>query len=207
MFSIAGAGLAKTLIAVTISLHPAAAHKAPAHYTVRAGDTLSDIARHEYGRASAWPALWWVNRHKVHNPSMLTVGQRLRLTSWHRVRPWLAHAALAAIPAPPPAPVAPPAPSGGTSTVPTSAGTAPAPSGSVNWAAIAACESGGNWAASTGNGFYGGLQFTEQTWLANGGGQYASSASQASQAQQVAVAERVLASQGIGAWPVCGAQG
>src|SRR6185437_10335875 len=84
---------------------------------------------------------------------------------------------------------------------------APASSGGANWSAIAACESGGNWSASTGNGFYGGLQFTQQTWLGNGGGQYAASADQASADQQIAVAQRVLASQGIGAWPVCGANG
>jgi hypothetical protein len=77
----------------------------------------------------------------------------------------------------------------------------------VNWSAIAACESGGNWSTSTGNGFYGGLQFTEGTWLANGGGQYAPSANLASPSEQITVAERVLASQGIGAWPVCGANG
>jgi hypothetical protein len=85
-------------------------------------------------------------------------------------------------------------------------GTANADTG-VNWDAVAACESGGNWSANTGNGFYGGLQFAEGTWLANGGGQYASSADLATPAQQIAVAERVLASQGIGAWPVCGANG
>jgi len=204
MFSIP-AGLAKAAIVAAMSLHPAAAHHSPAHYTVRAGDTLSEIARHEYGRATAWPALWWVNRHQVRNPSMLKVGQRLRLSDWHRVRPWLARAALAAVPAPPPAPVAAPA------AAPAAPGGAPAPapaaSGGVNWSAIAQCESGGNWSASTGNGFYGGLQFTQQTWLANGGGQYAPSADQASSAQQIAVAQRVLASQGIGAWPVCGANG
>ena len=77
----------------------------------------------------------------------------------------------------------------------------------MNWPAIAACESGGNWGADTGNGFYGGLQFTEQTWLANGGGRYASSANLSTPAQQIAVAQNVLASQGIGAWPVCGARG
>jgi hypothetical protein len=59
----------------------------------------------------------------------------------------------------------------------------------------------------TGNGFYGGLQFTEQTWLANGGGRYASSANLATAARQIAVTQNVLASQGIGAWPVCGARG
>jgi len=204
MFIIPVAGLAKTVIAVTISLHPAAAHQAPAHYTVKAGDTLSSIARHEYGSAVTWPALWWVNRHKVHNPEMIRVGQRLTLSSWHPRKAWLNRAALAAIPASAPAPpvsgAAPAAPATGT-------WPAPAPSGGVNWSAIAACESGGNWAANTGNGFYGGLQFTEGTWLANGGGQYAASANLATPAEQIAVAERVLASQGIGAWPVCGASG
>jgi hypothetical protein len=206
MFSIPVAGLAKAAIAVTISLHPAAAHQAhqaPDHYTVKSGDTLSSIARHEYGSATAWPALWWVNRHKVHNPEMIMVGQRLTLSSWHPHKAWLNRVALAAIPAPAPAlPVAAPAaaPAAGT-------WSAPAPSGGVNWSAIAACESGGNWSASTGNGFYGGLQFTEGTWLANGGGQYAPSANLATPAQQIAVAQRVLASQGIGAWPVCGASG
>ena len=76
---------------------------------------------------------------------------------------------------------------------------------SVNWTAIANCESSGNWAADTGNGFYGGLQFTQSTWDAYGGEQYASSANLASESQQIAVAEQVLAGQGIGAWPVCGA--
>ena len=201
MFIIPVAGLAKAAIAVTISLHPAAAHQAPAQYTVKSGDTLSSIARHEYGSAAAWPALWWVNRHKVHNPEMIRVGQRLTLSSWHPRKAWLNRAALAAVPASVPAlPVSAPAPAAGAAPVPAS-------SGGVNWSAVAACESGGNWSTSTGNGFYGGLQFTEGTWLANGGGQYASSADLASPAQQVAVAERVLASQGIGAWPVCGANG
>jgi len=197
------AGLAKTAIAVTISLHPAAAHQAhqaPAHYTVKPGDTLSSIARHEYGSAATWPALWWVNRHRVHNPQMIRVGERLTLSSWHPRKAWLNRAALAASPASAPVTAAPAAASAGT-------WSAPAPSGGVNWSAIAACESGGNWGISTGNGFYGGLQFTEGTWLANGGGQYAPSANLATPAEQIAVAERVLASQGIGAWPVCGANG
>ncbi|BCJ32083.1 transglycosylase [Actinocatenispora sera] len=76
----------------------------------------------------------------------------------------------------------------------------------TNWDAIAQCESGGNWAINTGNGYYGGLQFSQSTWDANGGGQYAARADQASRSQQIAVAERVKASQGIGAWPVCGAR-
>ena len=97
-------------------------------------------------------------------------------------------------------------PGGATQAAPAQAPGA-ASAGGVNWSAIAACESGGNWATNTGNGFYGGLQFTEQTWLAYGGGRYAPSANLATAAQQIAVAQNVLASQGIGAWPVCGARG
>ena len=72
------------------------------------------------------------------------------------------------------------------------------------WDRVAACESGGNWATSTGNGYYGGLQFTTSSWLAAGGGKYAARADLATKDQQIAVAENLLASQGPGAWPVCG---
>ena len=72
------------------------------------------------------------------------------------------------------------------------------------WDQVAQCESGGNWAINTGNGYQGGLQFSPSTWAANGGTAYAPSADQASKEQQIAVAERVLATQGKGAWPVCG---
>ncbi|WP_030683515.1 transglycosylase family protein [Streptomyces cellulosae] len=72
------------------------------------------------------------------------------------------------------------------------------------WDAVAQCESGGNWSINTGNGYYGGVQFSASTWAAYGGTQYAPQANQASKAQQIAVAEKVLASQGKGAWPVCG---
>ena len=81
MFSIPAAGLAKALMGVTISLHGAAAHQAPGHYTVRAGDTLSDIARQAYGSRADWPALWWTNRHQVANPDAIVAGQRLRLST------------------------------------------------------------------------------------------------------------------------------
>jgi len=74
----------------------------------------------------------------------------------------------------------------------------------VNWDAVAACESGGNWAINTGNGYYGGLQFTMGTWQSNGG---AGSPHAASREEQIRVAENVLQSQGIGAWPVCGGNG
>ena len=79
-------------------------------------------------------------------------------------------------------------------------GTASAAS-AEQWDAVAACESGGNWAINTGNGYYGGLQFSQSTWAANGG---SGSANSASKAEQIRVGEHVLHSQGKGAWPVCG---
>ncbi|MGW0005069.1 transglycosylase family protein [Nocardia grenadensis] len=82
------------------------------------------------------------------------------------------------------------------------AGTASAAPDS-DWDRLAQCEAGGNWAINTGNGYHGGLQFSQSTWQANGGGDYAPTANQASREQQIAVAENVLASQGWGAWPSC----
>jgi hypothetical protein len=75
---------------------------------------------------------------------------------------------------------------------------------SSGWNGVAACESGGNWSTNTGNGYYGGLQFSHATWIAYGGGAYAPNANGASKSAQIAVAQRVLAAQGPGAWPVCG---
>jgi outer membrane biosynthesis protein TonB len=124
----------------------------------------------------------------------------------------------------PPAPDAPPAPAPDAPPAPEAPAPAPAPEApapaddapapeqapapkraySVNWDAIAGCESGGNWAISTGNGYSGGLQFTPSTWRSNGGG---GSPNGASRDEQIRVAENVLHSQGIGAWPVCGRRG
>jgi nucleoid-associated protein YgaU len=73
-----------------------------------------------------------------------------------------------------------------------------------NWDAIAQCESSGNWGANTGNGYYGGLQFKQSTWEANGG---SGNPANASREEQIRVANNVLQSQGIGAWPVCGKKG
>lgn len=94
---------------------------------------------------------------------------------------------------PPPAPPSPPA--------------APAPLGSV-WDALAQCEASGNWAANTGNGYYGGLQFHPGTWRAYGGLDYASSAHLATREQQIAVAERIVAAKGgrYSDWPGCRAK-
>jgi hypothetical protein len=70
-----------------------------------------------------------------------------------------------------------------------------------NWDAMAQCESGGNWSANTGNGYYGGLQFSPATWAANGG---VGSPAAASREDQIRIARNVLQTQGLGAWPVCG---
>ena len=74
-----------------------------------------------------------------------------------------------------------------------------------DWDRLAQCESGGNWAINTGNGYHGGLQFSAQTWQAFGGGEFAPTANLATREQQIAVAERTLAQQGWGAWPACSA--
>lgn len=90
-------------------------------------------------------------------------------------------------------------------------GTRPAPTtpdvaqGSV-WDALAMCEATGNWSINTGNGFSGGLQFTDSTWLAYGGGQFAPQAWQASREQQIVIGQKVQAGQGWGAWPACSAK-
>ena len=81
----------------------------------------------------------------------------------------------------------------------------PASADSVNWDAIAQCESGGNWSINTGNGYYGGLQFDRSTWRAYDGDEFAALPHQATREEQIAVAERVRADRGgYGAWPVCG---
>ncbi|MDQ0580068.1 LysM peptidoglycan-binding domain-containing protein [Streptomyces rishiriensis] len=81
-----------------------------------------------------------------------------------------------------------------------------AAAGSGVWDRIAQCESGGNWSINTGNGYYGGLQFSAGTWRAYGGTAYASTADKASKAQQISVATKVQNAQGWGAWPTCSAR-
>ncbi|MGP3988738.1 transglycosylase family protein [Streptomyces sp. 3N207] len=89
------------------------------------------------------------------------------------------------------------------------AATAPTASAASNdgvWDRIAQCESGGNWQTNTGNGYYGGLQFSSSTWRAYGGGAYAPTADKAGKEQQIAVATKVQQAQGWGAWPNCSAK-
>jgi LysM repeat protein len=206
--SIAASGAAKTMIAVTVSLHPGAAHHGSQHVTVHAGDTLSSISQREFGSAGSWPALWWANRHSVHNPSVIQAGQRLQLPSSHKVKPWLASAALSAIPAPAPAPapVAVPAVSSsgtGTGTVTSAAPVQQATSsyagapGSFQSCVIQA-ESGGNASAVNASSGAGGLYgFLPSTWQGLG---FSGAPQNASVAQQNAAFAKEYAQSGSAAW-------
>ncbi len=101
--------------------------------------------------------------------------------------------------------VAPPVQVLSTPAPPSNTGATPPPvSSGLNWDAVAACESGGNWHINTGNGFYGGLQFDAGTWLSNGGGAYAPRADLATREQQIAIATKLYNARGSSPWPVCG---
>jgi len=82
-------------------------------------------------------------------------------------------------------------------------GPLPAQAATTVWDKVAKCESGNRWNISTGNGYYGGLQFSSSTWKGFGGHKYGSQAHKATKAEQIAIARRVLAVQGPGAWPTC----
>ena len=200
-FSIAGAGAAKTLIAVTVSLHPGAAHHSSHHATVKAGDSLSSIAQRELGKAGDWPALWWVNRHTVHNPSLIQAGQKLVVPNSPEIKPWLMRAALAAIPHAAPvqaAPVASSAPAAAPAPVAqaSSASYSGAP-GSFQSCVIQA-ESGGDAGAVNASSGAGGLYgFLPSTWQALG---YSGLPENASVAEQNAAFAKEYAQSGTSAW-------
>ena len=199
--SIAASALPKAALAISLSLHPAAAHHT--HYTVKTGDSLASIAKHEYGSADQWPALWWVNRGKVKNPNMIGVGQRLKLSAWHPRFGWLTRAAMGAIPAPPaPAPVAEPVATG-TGYAPVAAPAAPAQSsysaasGSFQQCVIQA-ESGGNASAVNPSSGAGGLYgFLPSTWQALG---HSGLPENASVSEQNQAFQQEYAQGGAGAW-------
>lgn len=88
--------------------------------------------------------------------------------------------------------------------IPLLAATGASAASGTTWDKVAECESGGSWSANTGNGYYGGLQLSQKNWEKYGGLDYAPSADQASRSQQIAIAEKVLADQGVGVWPTCG---
>ncbi len=206
MFSMALTALAKSLIVATVSLHPAAPAPAPApaHYVARPGDTLSGIARHEYGSAADWPALWWINRHAVPNPDVIAAGQRLALSTWHPRPAWLDRASRAAtgVPAgPASAPAAAVAATTGPAPAP-AAGTSPAQTSSVAPGSFQACviarESGGNAQAVNPASGAGGLyQFLPATWQSLG---YSGLPQDAPVSVQNAAFQQAYAQSGTGPW-------
>ncbi|HEX5456735.1 MAG TPA: transglycosylase family protein [Candidatus Saccharimonadales bacterium] len=168
-------------------------HKNPKKITVKTGDTLTKIAKKN---KTTYPRIFYANA-KIKDPDVIFTGEKLRIPSKDeklKSRPL----------------------EGVTHTVPTVMSNvsdrriSPSPqpysmrayspsSGSV-WDKIAACESGGNWSINTGNGYYGGLQFTASSWRAAGG---SGLPSQASRSEQIARAKILQSRQGWGAWPAC----
>jgi hypothetical protein len=171
--------------------------------TVQAGDTLWALTDGDWAHACVANVAAGVidNCDMIHPGDELeldvSAADRARIDRWFAALPAprqsgaSSRRAGAQAPATPPPAPPPPAPSN--------------PTGSV-WDQVAACESGGNWAINTGNGYYGGLQFSQSTWEAYGGTRYAARADQASRAAQITVAEATLAGQGWGAWPACSAR-
>jgi len=160
-------------------------------YVVKAGDSLAEIAK--AAKLSGWRPVYDLNK-SIQHPDLIYPGQKLVIPAKgekvkHRPLPGPAIYRL-------PEQDRSPAPA----TSPTQRSAAV---GGGVWDRLAQCESGGNWAVNTGNGYSGGLQFSSGTWQANGG---SGSASNASRAEQIRVAQRVLASQGWGAWPSCSAR-
>jgi resuscitation-promoting factor RpfC len=200
-FSIAGAGAAKTLMAVTVSLHPGAAHQGTHHATVRAGDSLSSIAQRELGKAADWPALWWVNRHTVHNPSLIQAGQKLVVPDSPEVKPWLMRAALAAIPAPAPvqaAPVASSAPAAAPAPVAQASNASYSGAPGSFQSCVIQAESGGDAGAVNASSGAGGLYgFLPSTWQALG---FSGLPENASVAEQNAAFQKEYAQSGTSAW-------
>jgi LysM repeat protein len=166
--------------------------------TIQTGDTLSKIAS---ANSTTYIRIFNANVD-IADPNVIFAGKSVRIPAADeqladRPLPQAQPAVTYSAPAPQVSYTAPAAPS--VSYAPPAANYA---SGSTSWDRIAACESGGNWAINTGNGYYGGLQFTQATWAGAGGLQYAPRADLASRDQQIAVASKL----GLNNWPVCGAR-
>lgn len=161
----------------------------PQGYTVKQGDFLSKIAQEVYGTEKFWPALAHVNGIK--SPNLLYVGTQLTILPQNE-----AESIMESLP-----PI----------TIPQLRVASATPGIDVSiWDLLAKCESSGDWAANTGNGFFGGLQFHSKTWEAYGGLEFAPRADLATREQQIIVAQRVAYTgygtnppQGFGAWPNC----
>ena len=194
--SIAASGAAKTLMAVTISLHPTVAKHDSGYVTVKSGDTLSSISQKVLGKSADWPALWWANRHSVSNPSEIRVGQKLTLVSKSSVIK-LMHQAEAAAAASERA--AAPAPVATTTEAPVAEPATTAYTGSGGFqSCVIAAESGGDAAAVNGSTGAGGLYgFLPSTWQSLG---YSGLPEDASVAEQNAAFSKEYAENGASAW-------
>jgi LysM repeat protein len=171
----------------------------PKKVTVQQGDTLDGIATQN---DTTYVRLFDSNP-SIENPDLIFPGEKVRIPA---VSEDFAHRSLpVGVVAPQPAVSESYAPVAQSSAY-TSTSYTPPPvrnvSGSSSWDHIAACESGGNWSINTGNGYYGGLQFTQATWAGAGGLKYAPRADLATREQQIAVASNLSLSN----WPVCGAR-
>src|SRR5262245_33213082 len=151
-------------------------------YTVKPGDTLSRLAPNNWRQVAAG--------NGIRNPDLIYVGQVIDLsaTAPAAVRPTRSQA-----PAPRRSAPAP-------SSRPQATSSASSSGGGTVWDRLAQCESGGNWAISTGNGYYGGLQFSQSSWRAAGG---SGNPAGASREEQIRVAQNLQSQQGWGAWPAC----
>jgi LysM repeat protein len=178
----AGAVVAVATIGVVGFGNVAGAHDRSTH-VVQRGDTLSRIAPSNWREVAA--------ANGISNPDLIFPGQILRLDASAPSGGGSGSSAPAPAPAPAETQSAAPAPA------PASSG------GGTVWDRLAECESGGNWSINTGNGYYGGLQFSQSSWSAAGG---SGNPANASRAEQIRVAENLLQMQGWGAWPSCSSQ-
>lgn len=188
-------GAAVTAGALLVSGATTGMAAAAVRYEVTSGDTLATIAEeHGYKADNAWRRIYNANP-SIEDPDLIIPGQKLTIPEkGERVKRRKLPATTVA-----PRVESSAASRGGDRTTSTQSS---APSDSV-WTSLAACESGGNWAANTGNGYYGGLQFSLSSWQAVGGSGYPH---EASAATQIAMGQRLQAVQGWGAWPGCAAK-
>jgi len=172
---------------------------APVQVTVAPGDSLSKIATEHQ---TTYTRLYDANAQIAH-PDIIHPGWVVRVPADEES---LASRPLPADATDMPAPADTPRATAAVQTAAPRTIPAPAVADGAVWDRLAQCEASGNWAINTGNGFRGGLQFTDATWSGYGGAQYAPYAHLASREQQIDIATRVLARQGWNAWPACSAK-
>ena len=163
-----------------------ASASSPSDHVVRSGETLSGIAGPD------WPSVARANG--LANPNLIFPGQVIHLDGTGSGTPASVSAPAASAEPAESAPAPEPAPA--------PAATSSSAGGTV-WDRLAQCESSGNWSINTGNGYYGGLQFSQSSWNAAGG---SGNPANASREEQIRVAENLRSTQGWGAWPSCSSQ-